>query len=109
VVPGYKLKGDDVAESCACRVLEPSKENLLIHIEGLQATLTKRNARIAELEEQAANDHRVDSARRRGYRDGWKACASRLQAVANKTARDLEDLGRTGFQEYLRGDRLPES
>jgi hypothetical protein len=74
-------------------------EALKIHIEGLQATLTKRNARIAELEEKLAKpiDLPADIQKRidKAYASGWKAAAAKFTQLAT-VARDL---GRTVHME----------
>jgi len=61
------------------------RDALIVHIEGLQATLTKRNARIAELEAIVNGDKdnpKAAKAIRDAYRDGWQSCAYK---IANET------------------------
>lgn len=69
-------------------------EALKIHIEGLQATLTKRNARIAELEEKLARpiDLPADVQKKidKAYARGWKAASAKFTQLARVAA----ELGR---------------
>jgi len=82
-------------------------EALQIHIEGLQATLTKRNARIAELEAKVAelkNNPEAAVSKQRAYREGWKACAGHLMETTRKTAVELGKIRKEAFRLYLEGE-----
>jgi regulator of replication initiation timing len=74
-------------------------EKLQIHIEGLQATLTKRNKRIAELEAKLAVPidlgPEVKKKLEQAYKDGWKKCATMFAS----SVRDMENLARTVYHE----------
>ena len=86
---------------------EMNRESLLIHIEGLQATLTKRNARIAELEAKVAelkNNPEAAVSKKRAYQEGWKACAAHLMETTRKTALELAKIRREAFNLYLEGE-----
>ena len=68
------------------------REALLIHIEGLQVSLTKRNQRIEELQnmmteplQSEAVVRRIDRARK----EGWEACADLLASSTHEMARAL--------------------
>ena len=68
------------------------REALLVHIEGLQVSLTKRNQRIAELEELIAGEgassfmqQRLEAERKRG----WEECAHQLATITQDAARNL--------------------
>jgi hypothetical protein len=80
----------------------------IIHIEGLQATLAKRNARIAELEHQLkeakAGALQTEMAKA-AYRKGWKACAEHLQGAARKMAYELTEIDKTAFKVWLEGEQ----
>ncbi len=85
-----------------------TREQLIIHIEGLQATLTKRNARIEELEAQVEKLKKSPAnkdAERKGYKQGWKDCASHLMEITRKTALELREIRREAFDLYLNGDK----
>lgn len=87
---------------------EKDLEHLHIHIEGLQATLTKRNARIAELEAQVAelkNNPLAGISKDRAYRDGWKACAGHLMETTRKTALQLSEVRKEAFRLYMDGEK----
>ena len=87
---------------------EMNRESLLIHIEGLQATLTKRNARIAELEARVAelkNNPEAAISKDRAYREGWKACAGHLMETTRKTALELGKIRKEAVRLYLDGDK----
>lgn len=82
-------------------------EALKIHIEGLQATLTKRNARIAELEAKlslpidlpAKTQKLLDKA----YKQGWKDCANVLMESTRDAALTLGKIRRNAFRLYVDG------
>jgi hypothetical protein len=87
---------------------EANKEQLIIHIKGLQQTLTERNARIAELEKQltrAGKNARTERAIKKAYEQGWQACAYRLMAITHKTALELREIRKEAFDLYLKGGK----
>ena len=91
---------------------ERNLEALHIHIEGLQATLTKRNARIAELQQQVAalKINPVSSAAGiAAYKNGWAACANRLQEITRQTAQQLRDVNKAAFRLYLEGEKIDQA
>lgn len=84
-----------------------SHEQLIIHIEGLQATLTKRNARIAELEQQYAKANKnilLDKAVKKAYKQGWQACAARLMEITRTTALELSEIRQEAWRAYSEGE-----
>jgi hypothetical protein len=84
------------------------RENLIIHIEGLQATLTKRNKRIAELEAMLAGegqDERQQRALDRARKEGWQACSEHLMSVTAEAARQLGKVRRDAWDLYLEKER----
>jgi uncharacterized protein involved in exopolysaccharide biosynthesis len=87
---------------------EKNLESLHIHIEGLQATLTKRNARITQLEalvaELTANPE-AGAKETKAYKAGWKAAASQLQDAAKKMAYELREIDKTAFKIFLEGEK----
>ena len=87
---------------------DKERENLLIHIEGLQATLTKRNQKIAELEAKLLDTPMSDEvlrAENRGFKNGWKACASKLMGTAHRAALELREIRADAFDLYLDGEQ----
>jgi pyrroline-5-carboxylate reductase len=86
---------------------EQNRENLIIHIEGLQAVLIKRNARIAELEAKLASPELINNtAVKRAYRQGFKDCASKMMDATKDTALLLKEIRKDAFEIYLEGDNL---
>ena len=84
------------------------REDYIVHIEGLQATLTKRNVRIAELEKQLkdAETTALESrAVKKAYKQGWQACASRLMDITRKTALDLSEVRKEAWRVYSEGEK----
>ena len=85
-------------------------EALKIHIEGLQATLTKRNARIAELEAKLAEPvdvpEKVKKMVSNAYKSGWKDCANLMMEATKDTAQVLSKIRKDAFDLYLQGDKL---
>lgn len=83
-------------------------EALKIHIEGLQATLTKRNARIAELEAKLAKPvdlpEEVKKLLNKAYKEGWQACASHLVDTTRLMAGELAKVRKEAMNVYLKGD-----
>jgi hypothetical protein len=84
---------------------EQSRESLIIHIEGLQAVLAKRNLRIAELEAKLASPELINNvAVGRAYRQGFKDCASKMMDATKDTALLLRQIRKDAFELYLVGD-----
>ena len=86
---------------------EANREQLIIHVKGLQQTLTERNARIVELEKQfnkAGMTARTERAIKKAYKQGWQACASRLMEITRKTALELSEVRKEAWQIYLEGE-----
>lgn len=84
------------------------KESLIIHIEGLQATLTKRNERIAQLElqvETLKNNPASSANEKKAYKKGWQDCANHMMESTREMARKLSDIRKEAFGLYLDGDR----
>jgi len=85
---------------------ERNIEALHIHIEGLQATLTKRNTRIAELEAKLADPELINNvAIRRAYKSGWKDCASRMMEASKDTALLLKAIRKDAYDLYLESEQ----
>lgn len=86
---------------------EMNRESLLIHIEGLQATLTKRNARIAELEAKITKDGKkiqAELAIRKAYKKGWTDAAAKLLDITRQTALQLSQVRKEAWQVYSEGE-----
>jgi predicted RNase H-like nuclease (RuvC/YqgF family) len=85
---------------------ERNVEQLHIHIEGLQATLTKRNARIADLEAEVAairKNPAASAAEKKAYKQGWKDCAGHLMEATRRHALELAKVRKEAFDLYLKG------
>ena len=118
----YVTQADKEANRCGlCNISfdewrdgPPSKqdtklENLHIHIEGLQATLAKRNARITQLEAQVSElkiNPEAGAKETKAYKAGWKAAADHLKSAANKMAYELREIDKQAFKVWLEGDKL---
>lgn len=79
------------------------RESLIIHIEGLQATLTKRNNRIADLEaiiEKMKMDPVSTAEQQKYYKKGWQDCSVKLMEATKEAALDLAKVHNKAFQEY---------
>ena len=76
------------------------RESLVVHIEGLQATLTKRNERIAELEAQISNGTLTDREKKKEYKRGWEACASEMINMTNQAAQALGKIRKDAYKIY---------
>ena len=91
---------------------ELNRESLIIHIEGLQSVLAKRNARIAELEALVAKIQKnpiASAAEAKAYKKGWKDCAGELMEITRKTALDLSSIRKDAFKLYLEGDKAKDN
>jgi hypothetical protein len=89
--------------------MTPKNQRLMIHVEGLQVTLAKRNeqiarlqAKIIHLEEGTATNAEIVKA----YGKGWKACAELMEATANEAIKSLDNFRSFAFRESLQGERL---
>lgn len=87
---------------------ERNIENLHIHIEGLQATLTKRNEHIARLEhkvETLTNNPVAGAAEKKAYKKGWQDCAGHLMEASRIMALQLSEVRKDAFRLYLDGEK----
>lgn len=80
-------------------------EALKVHIEGLQATLTKRNARIAELEEKlklpVPLEPEIERRIKKAYKEGWRDCAKTLMESTTEAVYALSTIRKDAFALYL--------
>lgn len=80
-------------------------EALKVHIEGLQATITKRNARIAELEEKlklpVPLEPEIERRIKKAYKEGWKDCAKTLMESTREAVHALSTIRKDAFALYL--------
>jgi hypothetical protein len=85
-------------------------EALKIHIEGLQSTLGKRNARIKELEAKLAEPvdlpEKIEKMISKAYKQGWKDCASKLMDSTKEAAIKLGAIRKDAFDYYLKGEDI---
>lgn len=87
---------------------EEKMEALQIHVEGLQATLTKRNIRIAELEKQVESlkkNPMASAAEKKAYRQGWRDCAGKMMEITRMTSLELSKIRKEAFEIYLEGGK----
>ena len=87
---------------------EMNRESLIIHIKGLQQTLTERNARIVALEAKIAelkDNPEAAFSKQRAYKEGWKACAGHLMETTRRAALELGEIRKDAFKLYLEGDK----
>lgn len=87
-----------------------TEEALKIHIEGLQATLTKRNARIAELEDKLAKPidlpENIQKLVQKAYRKGWRDASLKIKDASKEAVRALDTFDRQAYQVFLEGEKL---
>ncbi len=87
---------------------EEKLENLQIVNAGLQATLTQRNQRISQLEEQLKEARSVAAGSRefkKAYKSGWQDAINELHSEVDSTARALGKLSKSAFNVYNEGKR----
>lgn len=87
-----------------------TREKLVVHIEGLQATLAKRNERIAELEKELTEQGKsksIERAEKKAYKQGWRDCSSHLMETTRVLALELNKVRKDSFDLYLKSDKLP--
>lgn len=80
-------------------------EKLTIHIEGLQATLAKRNIRIEELEkriEQLKIGEPTQAEIRQSYKRGYKDACNEMMNATRRARNELSLLNDTAFKIGLR-------
>lgn len=80
-----------------------NREKLVIHIDGLQVALAKRNETIARLEAEIAllrDGEPSQAALKKAYQRGWKACASSAIAGTTAAINALQDARRIAFDTY---------
>lgn len=85
-----------------------SREKLIIHMEGLQVTLKKRNERIAELEAEivaGAKSRKAQAEIRKAYKDGWQECANYMMGWSADAARALGKIRHDAHALYLQGEK----
>lgn len=91
---------------------ERNLEKLHIHIAGLEATLTRRNEKIAALEKQIA-ELRVNPVTNQdlktAHRQGWAACANHMDKTVREAALELGKISRTAWALYMTASKEPES
>ena len=85
---------------------ELNRESLIIHIKGLQQTLTERNAKIAALEAKLKSPETInDAATRRAYKQGWKDASSAMMDLSMDAARSLRKIREDAWKIYLEGEQ----
>ncbi len=85
-----------------------TNESLIAHIEGLQSTLTKRNERIAQLEERLAQPvdlpEAIQKIKKKAYETGFKVCAALLIDSTKDAAMALSKIRKDAMKLYMEGD-----
>lgn len=83
-------------------------EHLIAHIQGLQATLTQRNATIEKLRQDlglAESGEPNEKALNKAYKRGWEDCALRLENVTRDAAVSLGRIRKNALDIYYEGER----
>lgn len=78
-------------------------ETLQIVNAGLQATLTQRNQRIAQLEEELKDARSVAAGSKefkKAYKSGWQDALHNIHAEIDSTARALGNLSKSALNAY---------
>lgn len=86
----------------------PASKALHCHIEDLQATLTKRNARIEWLTERLEEAEKGEPNQKvlsMAYKRGWEAAANALMKAANDAALALGKVRKDAFEIYLQSQK----
>ena len=79
------------------------------HIEDLQRVITKRNARITELENRLDGEGESEFLQRikqQAYSRGYRAAGGNLMEATRKFGMLLEGVHKEAFQVYLDGDKI---
>lgn len=87
--------------------IEDRLENLQIVNAGLQTTLTQRNQRIAQLEEQLVEARSVSRGSReykQAYKKGWQDAVEALRQEAYNSARALGELAKGCWKVFKEGE-----
>lgn len=94
-------------------IILDTRESHIIHIEGLQATLTKRNARIAELEAERdamkqgdLGSPHITRAIEAAHRRGWQECANFLNDSTKELVLKLGKIRKNALDAYYEPERL---
>ena len=85
----------------------PANEAAQMHIENLQAALTKRNTQIERLTErleEAETGEPNQMALAQAYKRGWSAAAAHLMSTTHIAARALGQVHKDAFHIYLQGE-----
>lgn len=81
-----------------------SRDQLIIHIEGLQATLTKRNAQIEQLRKELNKPivlpDEIQKELDKAFIKGWKACAIRIHTFSHEAKQNLMKLSDASSAAY---------
>ncbi len=87
--------------------IEEKLENIQIVNAGLQATLTQRNQRIAQLEEQLKDARSVavgSKEYKKAYKKGWQDAIGELQEEAYRSARELGRLAKGAWGAFKQAE-----
>jgi hypothetical protein len=85
----------------------PVKQATQVHVEHLQATLTKRNEQIERLTERVAEAEAGEPNRRAldaAYKRGWQDAAHHLMNATADAARELGKVRRDAWNLYLKSE-----
>lgn len=84
---------------------ELNRESLIIHIKGLQQTLTERNEKITRLEAKLNAPEIInDAAVKKAYKRGWQDAASSMMELSMDAARSLRKIRGEAWAVYLEGE-----
>ena len=95
-------------ENAEITITLPVKQATQNHIESLQATLGKRNARIEQLEMQLAEavaGEPNQAALGAAYKRGWRDACNKLMSVTHEAARGLSAVRKDAMDIYLEAEK----
>lgn len=82
------------------------REDLIIHIKGLQAVLTERNETIARLEAKLQSPELLEQAEtKKAYKKGWQDAANSMMNLSIDAAKSLRQIREDAWKIYLEGEQ----
>jgi len=101
------VDGRDINEDSITEFIYPEEtQDYKDAQEELQATLTKRDIRIAELEDKLAKPFAGQNLTiNKAYKDGWEDCAKTTMSEAAEVITVLSNLRNRAYQSFLKNER----
>lgn len=81
--------------------IDATNENLILHIKGLQDTLSARNREIQELKARTPIRILREEEKREAFAEGWRACCSKITSEVQRSRDALANLSKVAFSEYI--------